>query len=93
MGPSAVTLLTAACLFAGPGLRPNEWPSPPPSEAAHPIPPPKGAIGYLWFYNPDNKGGVVKHSEPYFPREGDLIFFDDQVPVHGPRHRHVLALH
>jgi hypothetical protein len=38
---------------------------------------PGESVGYLWFYKPDGAGQVCKTSEPYVPREGDIIFFDD----------------
>ena len=33
--------------------------------------------GYLWFYRPDGHGGACKTVEPYRPRQGDILFFDD----------------
>lgn len=38
---------------------------------------PGESVGYLWFYKPDATGKVCKTSEPYVPREGDIVFFDD----------------
>jgi hypothetical protein len=38
---------------------------------------PGESVGYLWFYKPDANGKVCKTSEPYVPREGDIVFFDD----------------
>src|SRR5262249_30916708 len=34
--------------------------------------------GYLWTYRPDGHGGTAKEVLPYCPREGDIVFFDDQ---------------
>jgi hypothetical protein len=39
---------------------------------------PEAPYGYLWKYKPNGHGGVVKESCPYRPREGDILFFDDQ---------------
>ncbi len=38
---------------------------------------PGESVGYLWFYKPDASGKVCKTVEPYVPREGDIVFFDD----------------
>src|SRR5207245_1177175 len=35
-------------------------------------------FGYLWFYCEGEKGQTLKKVEPYCPRAGDLVFFDDQ---------------
>jgi hypothetical protein len=40
--------------------------------------PPGQPVGYLWSHVPDGEGGSRKLCQPYIPREGDLIFFDDQ---------------
>jgi hypothetical protein len=38
---------------------------------------PDAPYGYLWKYTPDGHGAAAKHSCPYRPREGDILFFDD----------------
>src|SRR4051794_15146284 len=39
---------------------------------------PEAPYGYLWTYRPDGHGGTAKEVIPYCPREGDIVFFDDQ---------------
>src|SRR6266480_1116036 len=39
---------------------------------------PGDAVGYLRSDVPDGHGGMRHNVRPYVPREGDLIFFDDQ---------------
>jgi hypothetical protein len=39
---------------------------------------PDAPVGYLWFYRTDDRGQTSKAVVPYVPREGDMIFYDDQ---------------
>jgi hypothetical protein len=38
---------------------------------------PGEAVGCLRWFEADGKGGAIARSEPYVPREGDIVFFDD----------------
>jgi hypothetical protein len=39
---------------------------------------PEAPYGYLWTYTTDEQGQTCKEVVAYEPREGDLLFFDDQ---------------
>jgi hypothetical protein len=73
MFPAVHSLVAASGLLFG-GAMPSKLPAagtPPPLPAEAPV-------GYLWFYRADDNWPARKEVVPYQPREGDLIFFDDQ---------------
>jgi hypothetical protein len=41
-------------------------------------PPSTSPFGYLIRYRPNAEGKLLRESQPYVPREGDWIFFDDK---------------
>jgi len=89
MGFVIGSILSTACLLAA--EPPVQLPlpgSPLPLVRQEPHPPGAGPLplgpapfGYLWFYEPDGKGGTIKRVEPYCPREGDVLFFDDMSKI------------
>lgn len=74
MGFALVSLLHAAILIAG-------EPASGLPIATVPVSVTPSPYGYLWFYEQDGHGGTIKRVEPYFPREGDVLFFDDMSKI------------
>lgn len=73
---SVSALLTSVALLGG---------TPPQAPAPRIVPPPavnapvaaQHPYGYLWIYKLNEKGETIREVIPYYPREGDWLFFDD----------------
>jgi hypothetical protein len=74
---SSCSVVASLCLVCASTPQPLPPPPPLPSFSSYAPLKEKSKYGYLWFYTPDGKGGATKAVEPYQPREGDILFFDD----------------